>query len=169
MYASFRLPVPPKPMERESSSNRSQWEVGGGHIIGCARPAVQSGPPPPLPWSRGRRAAAAHGWLSPPLLWRRVQTSRTPAPSAPAPQLPLPPRSLVRHPHPLFSRQTLRPRGERQGGGRRVGAEEGPEAVGGGLRGGRGDKGGVGGAGRGRALGALARWLSWTGACEWTC
>lgn len=109
----------PCTQERDSCSNRSQWEVGGGHIIGCARPAVQSGPPPPFPWSRGRRAAAAHGRprpTAPPLLWRCVQTSRTPAPSAPAPQLPLPPtppRCRIKHPHPLFSPQTLRPRGEK--------------------------------------------------------
>nr|KAF6462274.1 hypothetical protein HJG59_011312 [Molossus molossus] len=52
--------------QKGPSGNKSQWE-SRAHIIGCGPPAVESGPPPPLPWSRSRHAAATQELRSPPL------------------------------------------------------------------------------------------------------
>lgn len=98
---------------------------------------MESGPPPSLPWSRGRRAAATLELQSPPLPQGSVQTSRIPATTAPAPQ----PAQLPQEPgtYGLEARRG-RPGGEistrREGkeAGRRVGSEEEPGRVEGGCR-----------------------------------
>lgn len=89
--ANGRLLVRKKENHQQQANGRS-----GGHIVAARAPAVQSGPPPPFPWSRGRRAAAADGITAdcPAPALALCSNLRTPAPSTPAPKLPArpPPR-----------------------------------------------------------------------------
>lgn len=138
---------------------------GGNHWL--RPPAVESGPPPRLPWSRGRRAAATQELQSPPLYPSLVF-------KLPAPQQPRrPPRSLrsfrrslaptlaARRPGPGAE---FRSRREGKEAGRRVGSGEGPGWAEGGLWGGRGDSGELWVRGETSwSVGELATQRSWMG------